>query len=282
MECISIIICSRKQTINSDLSENIKTTIGFNYELIIIDNSTNQYSIFEAYNIGIKKSIGELLVFLHDDIIIHTQDWGLILNNIFESDSKIGLIGVAGGKVKTKMPSAWWDGGNNVLNIIQHYKNKPKELWNHGFSIADFEEVATIDGVFMAMKRNERINFDERLKGYHNYDLFLSLYHHRLNKKVVVTNQILLEHLSEGNLSLEWYNSTSFFHKQYKNLLPIVLADENKNEHFKNKEFNIGDKFVTKLIELKLYSHAIYWWFEMFKLKPISKYHIRFWKKIIK
>jgi hypothetical protein len=44
---ISIIICSRTQTISSDLFENIKDTIGCDYELVVIDNSENTYSIFD-------------------------------------------------------------------------------------------------------------------------------------------------------------------------------------------------------------------------------------------
>ena len=43
---ISIIICSRTERINYDLSENIKKSVGCDYELIIIDNSENKYSIF--------------------------------------------------------------------------------------------------------------------------------------------------------------------------------------------------------------------------------------------
>jgi hypothetical protein len=32
-----------------------KLTIGCEYELIIIDNSENKYSIYEAYNLGIER-----------------------------------------------------------------------------------------------------------------------------------------------------------------------------------------------------------------------------------
>ena len=66
---ISIIICCRIQTINKDLSENIKNTVGCDYELIVIDNSQNSYSIFEAYNLGIERSNGDYLCFIHDDIL---------------------------------------------------------------------------------------------------------------------------------------------------------------------------------------------------------------------
>ena len=120
---LSIIICSREKTISKELSINIEKTTGCEYELIIIDNTENKYSIFEAYNLGIEKSIGEYLCFFHDDILIHTNGWGDIIKQIFTESKQIGLIGVAGAKMKSKMPSAWWDcnEGGNYTRIIQHF-----------------------------------------------------------------------------------------------------------------------------------------------------------------
>lgn len=281
---ISIIICSRTQNIPVDLSENIKHTVGCDYELIVIDNSKNQYSIFEAYNLGIKKSVGDYLCFMHDDILLHTNSWGAMATNIFKEDKQVGLIGVAGSKTLSKMPAAWWDcrEEEKILNLIQHFKDKNTETWNFGFEASSNTEVVVIDGVFMVMRRDERILFDERLKGFHNYDLFLSLKHHMLNKKVLVTSEILLEHFSEGSLCKAWYQSSSLFHKLYKNYLPIALNVEYKNEQLKKTEFKFGQIFIAKLIEHKLYWEAIYWWFEMFKLKPKAKFHYRFWKRILK
>jgi len=106
---ISIIICSRKSIIDVRLSENLNDTIGCEYELIIIDNSENKYSIFEAYNLGIQRSTGNYLCFIHDDILFHTLVWGNVIKSIFQSDLNIGLIGVAGAKLKTKMPSGYWN-----------------------------------------------------------------------------------------------------------------------------------------------------------------------------
>ena len=73
---VSCIICSRKQDISTDLKENIKNTVGCDYELLIIDNSKNQYNIFKAYNEGIRRAKGDILCFMHEDIFYHTQNWG--------------------------------------------------------------------------------------------------------------------------------------------------------------------------------------------------------------
>ena len=67
---ISIIICTTSPSITSELEENIKTTIGIsNYEIVPIYNINNEYSIFEAYNLGVDQSKYEICCFMHDDII---------------------------------------------------------------------------------------------------------------------------------------------------------------------------------------------------------------------
>ena len=70
---ISIIICSRTASISDELNQNIDQTIGIPYELVVIDNSENLYSIFSAYNEGVKRSKYEMLCFMHDDIIFKTK-----------------------------------------------------------------------------------------------------------------------------------------------------------------------------------------------------------------
>ena len=229
---ISIIICSRKKDINYNLSENIQDTVGCDYELIVIDNSQNRYSIFEAYNLGIKKSKGDFLCFMHDDIAIHSQDWGNIIYRIFKENNEIGLIGIAGSKVKTKMPSAWWNCPNDqkVIYIIQHFKGKvgEEEKWDLGFKRgSNLEEVVALDGVFMAMRKENGICFNNVMKGFHNYDLNISFEFTKLGYKIIVTNEILIEHFSNGSMNKEWVESTFQIHEiflifQVHTLYPLL------------------------------------------------------------
>ncbi|MCE5282251.1 MAG: glycosyltransferase family protein, partial [Deltaproteobacteria bacterium] len=73
---ISIIICSRDSGALKEVSGNIEETIGVPYEIIAIDNSRNQYSIFDAYNLGAEQSTFDHLCFMHEDILYHTPHWG--------------------------------------------------------------------------------------------------------------------------------------------------------------------------------------------------------------
>lgn len=278
---ISIIICSRSQTISSDLFENIKNTIGCNYELIVIDNSENKYSIFEAYNLGIKKSFGDFLCFIHDDIFIHTNSWGTIINRIFKEDQQIGLIGVAGAKIKTKMPSPWWNcpEDQKVICIIQHYTNNQKEKMVSGFdNCSNITEVVIIDGVFMALRKDDNIIFDATMRGFHNYDLNISFEYKKQGYKVVVTNQIFIEHYSVGNINEQWVKSAYKIHKKYKNSLPL------KNESSvikKGTEIANAINFIEESVKFKKFNIAYLIWWDLFCLYPNIKYHVKFWRNVL-
>ena len=80
---ISIIICSRFQSISKELKDNIENTVGVVHEIICIDNSKSQYDIFSAYNEGVKRSQYPLLCFMHV-----RPEWSL--NKYFFS-KKLGL-----------------------------------------------------------------------------------------------------------------------------------------------------------------------------------------------
>jgi hypothetical protein len=249
---ISIIICSRTCTINSVLAENIKNTIGSNYELIIIDNSANQYSIFEAYNIGISKSKNNILCFLHDDILIHTNNWGVLLVDLFNENKETGLIGVAGAKVKTKMPSGWWDCPHNqkAANLIQHFNAERKVTWNYGFEQENNVEVAVIDGVFMSMRKTENIQFDTNLNGFHNYDLSISLNFKKNGYKIIATNQILIEHFSLGKLDKNWLKAIVKFHKMYSKYLPVSIELVGDSKEMKESELKNAKKYIKQILSL--------------------------------
>jgi glycosyltransferase involved in cell wall biosynthesis len=278
---ISIIICSRVKTISSTLSKNIKDTIGCAYELIVVDNSENRYSIFEAYNLGIEKSEGEYLCCIHDDIFIHTIGWGNSINLIFNVDKNVGLIGVASAKVKTKVPSAWWDcpEEEKVINIIQHFSNKEKENWQFGFENGLTTEVVVIDGVFMAMRKDKYIRFDNKMKGFHNYDLNISFEYIKKGYKIVVTNEVLLEHFSLGILNEAWVRSTYTIHKRYNKLLPL---GKHEKPISKNLEVANAKRFIEESFKYSLNTIAISVWMKLFCLNPVSKYHFKFWKRILK
>lgn len=241
---ISIIICSRRNQIDQKLEDNIKQSIGADFEFVIINNTDNKFSIFEAYNLGIQKSKGDVLCFLHDDILFHTQDWGRILELEFQKNPDFSLIGIAGAKVKTQFATGWWDCENKykVKNILQHEKGNVRKEYL-GFNDDNLNEVVAIDGVFMALKSSEPILFDTNLKGFHNYDLNLCCEILSKNKKIGVTKNILIEHFSLGTLDKNWFISTILFHKKYHKELK-------KNKFNFEAEIFAGKKYIDHYLNI--------------------------------
>lgn len=265
------------------LSKNITATVGCDHEINIIDNSKNKRSIFEAYNLGLKKSKGDYILFLHEDVFIQTSNWGEKLSNIFKKDKDIGLIGVAGAKVKSKMPSAWWDcpKENQVMYLIQHFKNKTKELWDYGFILNnDIEEVVVIDGVFMMMKRIDQYEFDTSFTGFHNYDIDLSIAVKKQKLKVVVTNLILLEHFSKGMINKSWLKSSIKLYNKHTKILPLSVTK--KLNHLNKLEISNGIKIINLLLDNNEKKIAIIFWIKLIVLKPFSRYHFKFLNLLFK
>ena len=231
---ISCIICSRQPDIPVELKENIASTIGCEYEVIVIDNSKNEYSIFSAYNEGVRRAKGDVLCFMHEDILFHTEGWGGKISKILE-DTTIGQIGVAGSHFMPKAPMYWihspYISQYNIQteNETQLFNNS----WN--YSQGNLSDVVTVDGVcfFMRSDMFEVLRFDDVLYAdFHAYDMDISMQVQNMGKRVCVTNEVLIEHFwSESSLQNQSYmarldKNLKIFFDKWQHLLPMVKGIE--------------------------------------------------------
>ena len=222
-----------------------------------------------------------MLCFIHDDILFQTQDWGIVLKHIFEKDEKIGLLGIAGAKSKTKSPSVWWlcPGNHKYFHLIQHSINKKTVKWDSGFDTNSIAEVVVVDGVFMVLRKQKDLFFSNKLNGFHNYDLNISFEVFNRKFKIVVTNEILIEHFSSGSVNGDWIESAYEIHKLYKNKLPLFIDDE-KNDN--KQEIANAIWFIKESLKFKKYHIALMVWGELFFLNPLLLFHIIYWKNNFK
>lgn len=195
---ISIIICSRTHDILNELRQNIAETIGCDYELVVIDNSENRYSIFEAYNEGIRRANGEILCFMHNDVLFHSTGWGNAIINHFKEDDQIGLVGFAGTHFLPDTPMYWYSSPfvsqrnlNNDQGCVEEHFH---EDW---FGERNIIEVVAVDGFCFFARKNlfGGITFDEETyKGFHLYDMDICMQVIQLGYKVCVCRDVLAEH----------------------------------------------------------------------------------------
>lgn len=270
MEELSIIICSRKKYIDKDLLENIENTVGCGYELIVVDNSENEYSIFEAYNKGIERSNNDYLCFIHEDVIFQTSDWGKFVLNYFIEFKHLGILGVAGSRIKTQIPSGWWENKPEhlVLNLVQTRPDGTLDRINRGFREEGIEKVVVVDGFFMAVRKDPNIRFNEKLLGFHNYDQSVCLDYINHGYNVYVTNKILIEHASNGIIDDNWVKSSIKFHEIYNQYLPQTIPKVAIKR--KDKSFNCY-KFFFHCINTSNNKLAFIYFIKHFKLAPFIK-----------
>lgn len=230
---ISLIICSRKPDISESLKRNITETIGVEYELIIIDNSSNSYSIFSAYNEGQKSAKGDVLCFMHEDIFFHSSFWGKTVETYFEKYTNVGLLGVAGTHYLPKMPAAWWDTEMRSGHLLQgsvidgEYKIIREELWD------DYRReptsVVSVDGLWMCFRKEvfSSVRWDDiNFKGFHGYDTDISLQVIYSGFEVHIIWDIVIEHKSVGVAKMEFYHSLDLLFEKWSDKLPIISGVE--------------------------------------------------------
>lgn len=274
---ISIVICSIREFYFVSLERNIKETIGnLDYEIIKIDNLKEKLSITKAYNIGIEKSQFEYLLFIHEDLSFHTKNWGNILKELFEENPEVGLLGIAGAKYKSKFPSAFWHTNEEMLNVnlIQHRPGKKPGLLQYGFQQKNIEPVVVIDGVFLALRKNTKVKFNECIEGFHCYDLGISIDVIENNFKIAITNQILIEHFSSGNTDLNFVKNVIKFHKLYNKKLPKYIS---------KKDFNLENVALKKFLSVCLSNKFVPFnlWFYNLLYNPFARLNYNILKLVI-
>lgn len=223
---ISVIICSRSQDISIDLKENISKTIGVNFEYVVIDNSRNEYNIFQAYNLGVEKANGDILCFMHEDILFHSMNWGLIVQECL-MNKEIGLVGVVGGRFLSDKVIPWCNLGHRVGCIRQGMVNDDGIYCSviDGPRINDvIESAVVVDGLWICTRRNifDNIRFDDvTYNGFHCYDIDLCMQVLYNKLKVVVVRDVDIEHKSCGVVSDVYYKQLDLFVNKWKKNLPI-------------------------------------------------------------
>jgi GT2 family glycosyltransferase len=238
---ISIIICSRTASISDELTKNIDQTIGIPYELVIIDNSQNLYSIFSAYNEGVKRSKYEVLCFMHDDIIFKTDDWGISVMKRFIS-SNLGAIGVAGSPYYAILPGAWWSGGYICQSIYGEQELAYETKQDNALP------VVVLDGLWFCVRKSlfSMIRFDDiTFSGFHYYDMDISLQIQQNGYKLLNVYDISIQH-SSGKLDTIWLNNALLLQKKWENNLPIFSE---KLPYFKEVtiEYAVLEEYIRSM-----------------------------------
>jgi len=279
---LSIIVCSKHKILSNEFTENINNTVGVNYEIIAIDNSKNQYSIFSAYNTGISRSKYPYLCFVHEDVLFYSKNWGVnIIAHL--QDPETGIIGVAGGDLVTLVPASWANLISPSLNIIQTDLSgkKPTEYYlePRNFNHSKRSSI-TLDGVFMCMRKEltEKIHFDENIKGYHGYDYDITIQSIVAGYVNYSIYDIKLEHSSKGKTDILYFRNLIYIFKKWESHLPLIgknITDEeiqNIPKIEEKKLYQLTKKMVRKGFDVNEIISEITYYSNRIGLKRAAKF----------
>jgi hypothetical protein len=269
---ISIIVCSVNPQLLSSFTKNVEDTIGVPFEIIAIDNRKDNDGICKVYNRGARLSNYNFLCFIHEDVLFHTIGWGLNLIQTFRENPSVGIIGACGAKCKSKVPSMWIDVPSEFYVSNAYF---PEEVKARKETKSLNYEVAVLDGLFLATKKEiwNSIKFNEEIEGFHFYDIDISLQIGRLYK-VMVSPNIIFEHISRGKRNKAWMEAAFKYHKKSKRLLPIFVG-QFSNKEKRKVHFTCAYIFFKNLINFKASLWVIlYYYILCIYYNPLSRIHI--------
>lgn len=219
------IICSSQHPLD-DFKKTITKSCGIDPKKIQFLGYENkgEFSLSEIYNRGLKESVNDIVVFLHNDITLETNQWGKKLLKIFEKNPEYGIIGVAGTK---DMPSSgmWWENPKKMYGRVKH--THEGKSWVSAYSEdlgTEIEEVVVVDGVFFAVNKTKlKQKFDESVKGFHFYEITFCFKNFLEGVKLGVTTSLKINHQSIGMVNESWENNRKNFAEEFKDNLPVSL-----------------------------------------------------------
>lgn len=222
-ENITIVISTRQK--DNIYINHIKEKFNNNNNQIIVYENDNQFSLTELYNKGLEESINNIVVFMHDDLIIETPDVTSKILYLFKKNNDYGIIGLAG---TTNLKSGmWWEDRSSMYGIVGHEHEGKKHV--NFYSEQRFNEkvkdVVIIDGLFMMINKNKIVHkFDENFKGFHFYDIPFCFQNFTSGVKIGITTKIRVTHKSIGIVNKQWEKNKLFFEALYGKNLPLTIS----------------------------------------------------------
>lgn len=205
--------------------DHINNTIGCRHEVACYKNN-NEFSLTEIYNKALmdyKSVTNSIFVFIHNDIVFKTRNWGKVLLNKFNNNPDYAIIGLAG-TAQLNEDGVWWSDKSKLYGIVNH-TDGIKE-WESKFSPSfnGIKDVVSIDGVFISLDPEIiTYNFDEKYKGFHYYDISFCAKNFISGCNIGVVSDIRILHKSIGITTNEWEENRKLFVEEYKEEFPIAL-----------------------------------------------------------
>ncbi len=219
---ISVVIPTRE--IDDNYLKHVSKMFSHPKTEIIVYENNGEKSLPQIYNQGLNESTNDIVVFMHDDLILETSNITPKIIKLFDKHLDYGIIGLAG--TDNLLSGMWWQDRTSMYGVVGH-ENEGKRHVNH-YSKGDYseklKEVVVIDGLFMMIHKGRiKHKFNEQFEGFHFYDLPICLENHLDGVKVGVTTKIRVTHKSIGMVNKKWEKNKLLFEALYESNFPLAL-----------------------------------------------------------
>jgi hypothetical protein len=220
-EPISVVISTRK--INDEYVKHVEKMFSHPKTEINIYENDGVNSLTEIYNIGLRDSKNDIVVFMHDDLILETPNMTPKIIKLFEKHNDYGIIGIAGTDKLTS--GMWWQNRENMFGVVGHLHEGKRHVNHYSKGVFNdvLKDVVIVDGLFFAVhKRRIKKEFNEQFNGFHFYDISFCVENFLDGVKIGLTTKLGVTHKSIGMTNKQWEKNKLFFEALYEKLLPLT------------------------------------------------------------
>ena len=221
-EVVSVVISTRK--IDSNYYDHVKRMFSHpNTEILMYEND-GQMSLTQIYNKGLKESVNDIVVFMHDDLILETSNMTPKIVKLFEKHPDYGIIGIAGTDKLTS--GRWWDNRENMFGVVGHIHEGKRHVNHYSKGVFNdvLKDVVIVDGLFFIVRKSLlKKEFNEEFKGFHFYDISFCVENQFEGVKIGLTTKFGVTHKSVGITNKQWEKNKLLFEALFEKRLPLTI-----------------------------------------------------------
>ena len=221
-EMVSVVISTRK--IDSSYYDHVKRMFSHpNTEILMYEND-GQMSLTQIYNKGLKESVNDIVVFMHDDLILETSNMTPKIVKLFEKHPDYGIIGIAGTDKLTS--GRWWDNRENMFGVVGHIHEGKRHVNHYSKGVFNdvLKDVVIVDGLFFMVRKSLlKKEFNEQFNGFHFYDISFCVENQFEGVKIGLTTKFGVTHKSVGMTNKQWEKNKLLFEALFEKRLPLTI-----------------------------------------------------------
>lgn len=221
-ESVSVVISTR--VIDSSYVMHVKKMFSQPDTEILIYENDGDKSLTQIYNIGLKESKNDIVVFMHDDLILETSNMTPKIVKLFEKHQDYGIIGIAGTDKLTS--GMWWQNRENMFGVVGHIHEGKRHVNHYSKGVFNdvLKDVVIVDGLWFAVRKSQiKKEFNEQFSGFHFYDIPFCVENYLEGVKIGLTTKFGITHKSIGITNKQWEKNKLLFEALFEKKLPLTI-----------------------------------------------------------